>query len=263
MTMRALRLASAQLRLAFVGAAQYRLDFVLDGAIELLWVATAIVPLWVVFGDHGPIAGWSWSRALVVVGFFTTLQAIVEGALNPSLVAFAESVRRGTLDAVLLKPVDAQLWVATSHLQPWRASSAASGLAMIATGAHASSPSISASSIGLAIALFSSSIVLLSAIWTIAMAASVSIFGLEGLSDVLLAILDGARWPSSIYRGAVRVALTFVVPLGVLTTVPAQALFGALSAKHAIAAIVEALAFAIVARASFRRAIARYASAGG
>lgn len=261
--MRIARLAAVQLRLAWVVAAQYRLDFVLDGAIELLWVATALVPLLVVFGARGHVAGWSTGDALIVVGYFTMLQAIVEGALNPSLVAFAESVRRGTLDAVLLKPVDAHLWVATSHLQPWRASSAASGVAMIAVGAHASAGPIAASSIALAIVLFSSSIVLLGAIWTIAMAASVSIFGLEGLSDVLLAILDGARWPSSIYRGAVRVALTFVLPLGALTTLPAEALLGALSPRLATAAIVEAVVVAIVARAAFRSAIARYASAGG
>ncbi|MFI5300975.1 MAG: ABC transporter permease [Polyangiales bacterium] len=258
--MRALRLMRAQARLAMIVASHYRLDFLLDGAIELLWVSTALVPLWVIFGGHGPIAGWDLSGALVVVGFFTMLQSIVEGALNPSLVAFADSVRRGTLDSVLLKPVDAQLWIATSHLQPWRATSALSGIAMIAVGAS-STPAPSLPSMALSIALFFSAIVLAHAIWTLAMCASLVVLGLEGLSDVLMAVLDGARWPASIYRGALRVALTFVVPLGLLTTVPAQALLGTLSTRSAVAALLEAVVVAIVARVAFRAAIARYTSA--
>jgi ABC-2 type transport system permease protein len=262
-SLRSLGSLRAQLRVAMLTAAQYRLDFALDGAIEIVWVATALVPLAVVFGRTGAVAGWSAADALVVVGLFTLLQSFVEGALNPALAAFAESVRRGTLDAVLLKPVDAQLWVAASQLQPWRATSAVAGVAMVAAGAHASAHAVDAAAIASAVALAGCAMLLVHAIWTLAMCAAIAIVGLEGLGDVLLAVLDGARWPTSIVRGGVRVALTFVVPLGLLTTVPAEALLGTLSMRTAIAACVETVVVAGAARLLFRAALRAYVSPGG
>ena len=102
------RLLLVQLRASLIFAAQYRADFLVDGAIEILWTSTALAPLLVAFQGRASIAGWSFGEALVVLGFFTLLQAVLEGAINPGLVAVVQHIRKGTLDFVLLKPADAQ-----------------------------------------------------------------------------------------------------------------------------------------------------------
>ena len=56
-------------------------------------------------------------ESLVVVGFFTLLHAVLEGAVSPSLTAVVEHIRHGTLDFVLLKPADAQFLVSTAKLR--------------------------------------------------------------------------------------------------------------------------------------------------
>src|SRR6185369_1405600 len=66
------------------------------------------------------VAGWTFEEALLVTGWFTLLEAILEGAINPSLTAVVEHVRKGTLDFVLLKPADAQFLVSTARFQPSR-----------------------------------------------------------------------------------------------------------------------------------------------
>jgi ABC-type uncharacterized transport system permease subunit len=73
-----------------------------------------------VFGVRQQVAGWSFEEALVVVGWFTLLRAVLEGAVSPSLTAVVEHVRKGTLDFVLLKPADAQFLVSTAKFEPWR-----------------------------------------------------------------------------------------------------------------------------------------------
>ena len=55
----------------------------------------------------------------MVVGWFTLLHAVLEGAVSPSLTAVVEHVRHGTLDFVLLKPADAQFLVSTAKFEPW------------------------------------------------------------------------------------------------------------------------------------------------
>src|SRR5581483_11561505 len=114
------RLMRVQVRTSMLSAMQYRADFVVRGFITLLWLAVALVPILIVFGARSSVAGWSFAEALVVVGWFTLLKGVLEGAVSPSLTAVVEHVRHGTLDFVLLKPADAQFLVSTAKLEPWR-----------------------------------------------------------------------------------------------------------------------------------------------
>src|SRR5881398_3561622 len=118
--MKTLRVVSAMMRASVALALQYRLEFVVEGALAVLWMAVALIPLMVVFGNRGSVAGWTYPEMLVVLGWFVALKGVLEGTLSPSLMAVVEHVRKGTLDFVLLKPADAQLLVSLSKLEPWR-----------------------------------------------------------------------------------------------------------------------------------------------
>jgi ABC-2 type transport system permease protein len=61
----------------------------------------------------------------------------------------------------------------------------------------------------------------------------------------------------------VRFLFTFVMPIAVMTTFPAQALLGTISTRATVGAFVAAIGFAILARMVWLRSIGRYTSAGG
>src|SRR5215467_6567530 len=115
------RLFGVQVRMSALTAMQYRADFIVRGFIAVLGLAVTLIPIVVVFGVRQEITGWSFPEALVVVGWFTLLRAVLEGAVSPSLTAVVEHVRHGTLDFVLLKPADAQFLVSTAKIEPWHA----------------------------------------------------------------------------------------------------------------------------------------------
>jgi ABC-2 type transport system permease protein len=255
------RLFLAQLRASFLVALQYRADFVMDGAIEVVWTSTALAPLLVVFGLHRGVAGWAFGEALVVVGFFTLLQALMEGAMNPSFAAVVEHVRRGSMDHVLMKPADAQFLVSTARFHPWRAVNVLTALAMFVVAFRSLQRVPSATDVLAAVLLFFAAAMLLHAFWTLATCTVFYAVRTDNLTDVFSAVFDAARWPSSVFRGAVRIVLTFVVPLGLMTTVPAQALLGALDVTHACVALAEAALLSVFARMVWTRAVGRYTSA--
>jgi ABC-2 type transport system permease protein len=118
--MRYARLLLMQVRASMLLALQYRADFLLDGFVEVFWMVPAIVPLAVVFRVRPHLGEWSFGEALMVVGWFTFLQGVLEGVINPSLVTVVDHIRKGTLDFVLLKPADAQFLVSTARFQPWQ-----------------------------------------------------------------------------------------------------------------------------------------------
>ena len=114
------RLLLVQLRTSLTLAVQYRFDFFLEGVLALLWLGITLVPLMVVFAQRTTVAGWSYPEALVVVGLFSVLKAVLDGAITPSLNHVVDGIRKGTLDFILLKPADAQFLVSTARFDPWR-----------------------------------------------------------------------------------------------------------------------------------------------
>src|SRR5215813_12205243 len=112
--MRYLRLFLVQLRISMVLGMQYRSEFVVDGIITVVWTAMGIVPLYVAFFARPAVEGWTYDSALVVVGWFTLLRGVLDGAINPSLIAIVERIRQGTLDFTRIKPADAQFLVSTA-----------------------------------------------------------------------------------------------------------------------------------------------------
>jgi len=251
----------AQLRLSFVASAQYRFEFFVDGAIEVLWTSTALAPLLVVYGLRTSVAGWSFGEALIVVGFFTLLQALLEGVMNPSFVAVVEHVRKGTLDYLLLLPADAQFMISTGRFHLWRSVNVLTALGIFVVAFHDLGRMPSLASVALGCTLFAAAAGLLHAIWTLAMCSVFFAVKTDNITDVLSATLDGSRWPSSVFRGATRLVLTFAIPLGLMTTVPAEALLGRFDARMLAASMAEAVVLSVIARFVWTRSLARYTSA--
>ena len=85
---------------------QYRLDFILEMFMAIFWVAWNVAPLFVVFEVRPDISAFSFEEAMLVMSAFLILKALMEGLVSPNLLALVEHIRKGTLDFLLLKPVD-------------------------------------------------------------------------------------------------------------------------------------------------------------
>jgi ABC-2 type transport system permease protein len=70
-----------------------------------------------------------------------------------------------------------------------------------------------------------------------------------------------ARYPVGLYPGWLRLVLTWLVPVGVMTTVPAQALAGELSTAMLAGSVMMAAILLAGASLLFRLGLRRYASA--
>lgn len=255
------RLARVQLRASMLTLLQYRLDFFTDGVLELFWGVTALVPLLVVFGKRDALAGWSFGEALLVTGWFTLMQAILEGAINPSLTSVVDHIRKGTLDFVLLKPADAQFLVSTAKFEPWRATNLLTAMAIFGYAFHSIGRPPSLTGVLLALLLLGTSTVLLYSLWILTVSAAFFVVKVDNLTYFFSSIFDAARWPSSVFRGVLSIVFTFVIPLALMTTYPALAMLDKLSWTTLSIALGGASFFALFSRAVWLRAIGHYTSA--
>ncbi|MBZ0118489.1 MAG: ABC-2 family transporter protein [Sandaracinaceae bacterium] len=258
---RHLRLLRVQVRLSMLLALQYRWDFLVDGFLSAFWTITALIPLYLVFQERPVIAGWRFAEALVVVGWFTLLEGILKGAISPSLTAVIEHIRKGTLDFVLLKPADAQFMVSTARFLPWRgfnvlASVAVLSYAFAELGRVPSIPDVLAS-----LVMLVAGVLVLYSMWILVVAVAFRAVRIDNLKYLFEALFDAARWPSSVFKGVLSFFFTFVLPLALMTTFPAQALLGSLPSERMAAGLGGALVFAAIARLAWVRSIRWYTSA--
>lgn len=259
--MRYLRLFWVQLRASVQVTMQYRADFfvgVFMAAFNVLW---NLVPMFVLWGQRSTIAGWTLAEAALVTAWFTLLRALLDGAVQPSLQAVVEHIRKGTLDFVLLKPADAQFLVSSARFDVLRFvdALAAVGLATWALLQLNHLPSLAALLYALLLTLAAAA--LLYALAILIISAAFYVVRFDNLIYLFNSVFDAARWPISVFRGVWRFLFTFVVPLALMTSYPALALLGRLAPLTAVGASLGAALFFLVSRVVWRRAIGHYRSA--
>lgn len=252
-----------QVRLAALQAMQYRLDFFLRFALGLFWSASTLVPLLVLFQTRKGVAGWSWPEALLVVSFFLGLKAALSAVIQPSVVQAVEHIRLGTLDFILLKPVDAQFLVSTVRIDLARGCDLAAALILLAyaLGRLEHLPSLGGWCV--ALVLVAGGAVILYSLFVLVLSTAFLFVRIDNLSYLMTSIFDAARWPASIFRGLLALLFTFVIPIALMTTYPPLALLGRIDARHTLTAIATALVFLAGSRLAWNKAVKRYTSAGG
>jgi ABC-2 type transport system permease protein len=259
--LRYLRLLGIQLRASLAVAAQYRVEFVVSGVLSVFWTVLGLVPLLVLFRDRQTVAGWTYPEMLVVMGWFGLVKGILEGAVNPSLTAVVEHIRKGTLDFVLLKPADAQFLVSTTKFEPWRVVDLLAGVVILGYAFHLMGRTPGAGAVALSVVVLASATVILYSLWILVVSAAFFVVKVDNLSFLFLSLYDAARWPADVFPVVLRTVFTYVIPLAVLTTIPAKALLGRIGPVEVLATAVGAALFALVSRLVWLRSIGRYTSA--
>jgi ABC-2 type transport system permease protein len=262
---RIFRLLLLQLKTSIVTAAAYRWEFLLDGLVSMFWAATAVIPVFIVYGQDSKreIPGWNFGECLVVIGFFILLQGILDGVINPGLQAVVQHIRAGTFDFFLMKPVDAQFLVSTSKFNVWRVFSLVSSGIIFAVGFSKIGHAPNVIQILGALALLLVSTCILYSIWILVISSAFFFVKVDNLTYLLSSIFDAARWPRSVFPQVWRFVFTFILPLGIMTTFPAEALLGRLDLMNAVSAMLGAVVFFVLARWVWLQSLARYTSAGG
>jgi len=260
---RYLTLFSIQIKAAVLLSMQYRVDFLIQGVMALFWCGTALVPLLVLFSQRPGVAGWNAPEALIVVGFFMALKGFLVGVIQPSLSNVVEHIRKGTLDFLLLKPADAQFLLSTSKLDLPRIVDVLAGASLVVWALTRIARPPTASDIALSLLSLLCAIVILYAIWIMIVSLSFHVVKIDNLSHLIVSTFDAARWPSSVFRGALSFLFTFVVPLTLMTTYPALALLGRLTGFNVATSLGVSAVFFFASRRVWLRSIRSYTGAGG
>jgi ABC-2 type transport system permease protein len=203
---------------------EYRLNFVFAALSSLGGLAGSLFSLFLFYRKDYNFQGWKWQEALIVVGIFTFLEGFSSTFLASNLNRIVKHVQDGTLDFVLLKPINSQFWLSFHSFSLWGVPDMLFGLIIIFYAGNLLDVGIAAYLLGAIPILFG--VIIIYSLWFILGSTSIWFTKIYNITEVLRGLLAAGRFPIGAYPPAYRFFFTFVVPVTFLTTVPAETLLG-------------------------------------
>ncbi len=261
--MRFLHLLGQFLRAALLETAAYRANFFITLLHSLLNLATGVLGIAILFGQVQIVQGWTFASTLALLGIYLTVGALRNLSIGPSLEALGGmdgEVWSGTFDFTLLRPVNTQFLASFRRWQPFAVFDLVLGVGVLGVAIAQLSQALTPAHLAAFLLALGAG---LTTLYAILLTFTALVFWSPGF--LFTWVFDGlfqlARYPVEVYPGWLRPVLTWVVPVGVITTLPAEALTGALSPAALAGSLLLALALLGAASAFFRLAVRRYASA--
>jgi len=240
----------------------YRADFWVEIISDLLFQATNLIFIFVVFRHTDNLGGWSEAEVLFVYGYFMVPYGIFSCFIN--LWGFSERyIVKGEMDRILTRPAHNLFQILLENVDP---------------------PSLVGSFIGLIIMIFSgaemglvlewwhipaliilalSSVLIYAGIYTTLTSLSFYSDAPTGILPLMYNIQGYGRYPVTIYNRAIQVLLTWIIPFAFVGIYPA-ALFLERAEMHRMALLtpVMGLVFATIGLTLWNFGVKRYRGAG-
>jgi len=251
------------LRNSLIREMNFKANFLLWMAVELLWFIGQVVFIEVIFGYVDRIGDWTKWEVVLLVGTHQIISQIFQAFFYVNLANLPELIRTGRLDFLLLQPIDTQFAVSTKQFGLDNLVNALIGVAFIVMALVKLSivPTVAQIALYL-VALGLGVMVHYSVLFSLA-AASFWIVRAQGLIYGYYSIFNLGRYPDVIYRGMFKFVFSWLIPVIVVTNIPTRLLIRATD-SHGGLILQLALAAALVTAATrlfWLAALKRYSSA--
>ena len=258
--LRLLRIMGGVLSISLQRDLAYRSEIFVRLGLSALAAFGAIVSLGAVFAHVDNLAGWTFGEALLVAGIFLIVSGILTTFIEPNLEWFAEKLRQGMLDDVLVKPVSSIFLTSFATSRPWSLVDVVVGAGVAAYGLTSLDRVVTMAGILGCLALLIVGVV---AAWAIRLGCALVSFwavGLE-LSVFWYTPWTLGRYPVDAYGRIARTFLTYVLPVAFVSTFPARALTRGPEGRLLAGGLATAVIMTAVVSLLWRAGLRRYTSA--
>ena len=258
--MRLLRIFSAMFSLSLRRELAFRANLIFQLLMTATGIAAGLAALGIVYTQTQTLGGWTLGETIVLLGTYQIMSGILSTFIEPNVTWFADQVKSGKLDEVLLKPVSSIFLVSLGSCTPLALSQVGMGSVVLGIGLHArgSAPTpwgvigwLVLLGVGIVITWASRVLLASLALWSP---------GFD-LDVVYGAVWQFGRYPVSIYRQPIRFVLTWVLPVAFISTYPARALMRGVDPVLIGVGVVIALAAIAVVQIVWNVGLRRYTSA--
>ena len=264
--MRYLRLFSALARYALLREMAFRGNFLVKVLVEVIWLGIILAFYQVVFARTNAIAGWSQSEYLFFVGCFFAINGLIEMFFLDNCNEFANLVRTGDLDFLLIKPIDEQFLISFRKMDWGVAPNVLMGAGLMSHSLYQLGWQFDLLRVAAFTIVFACGVGLSYAFMLMLTSLSVWLVRNQSVMEMWWLCTNLARYPREIFRAGtwaepIGFILTFILPFLLIVNVPASVIVKVFDPVLIAYAILLSAAMVSLSRWFFKWALRSYRSA--
>jgi ABC-2 type transport system permease protein len=248
MSMRYITLLRRFLQFNMLRELAYRGNFYTQIFQSLLSLGFGLLGLAVIFDHTSTLNGWHPAQILVLLGVYQLVGGVINLVIQPCMQQLMREVHQGTLDFTLLKPEDAQFLVSIRQVQIWKLCDIVLGLAVVGIALTHPGATVGAGQVITFLVALAAGGCIVYSFWLVLATCCFWLVRVENILVIFQDLYQAGRWPVSIYPSWLRWTLTFLAPVTVATTIPAQALIGQLAWSTLLGVVLFALLALVLSR---------------
>lgn len=262
---RYLRLWLSLARYSLTRELAFRFNFLIKMFVEVLWLSILLLFYHTIFSKTDMVAEWTQWQYLFFVGCYFTMGGVLETFFLENCNNFADLVRSGDLDFYLLKPIDEQFLVSFRTVDWSCIPNVLMGAGVMIIAVWQGGWEVRPETVLLFLAVFLCGVVLAYGFLLFLTSASVWFMRNQSLYEAWWLFTTLMRYPREIFSGTIAnpigVVFYFVIPIMLVTNVPARVMIGALDPWMIAYILLATLAVVWLSRRFFKYALLRYRSA--
>lgn len=258
---RYLRLWGFLLKLSLSEILMFRINGLLFGLAPIVWAATVLVFLGIIFSNVKTLGGWSFWETVFMLGVSETIFVVYWASFLINLRNFVNEVRTGRFDQSLLKPVNPRFLVSFRTLDFTLLGSFINSLAIFIVSLIKVAGQIELPRLPGFLFLLVAAYVICYLFHFIFASLAFWVINARPFLDWIFEIADFGHYPATIYPPSLRMFFTFFVPILFFGYFPTAFLLGRLDSIYLGIAILLILALYAISRLVWRVGLKRYQSA--
>lgn len=257
------RIANVFFKTSLQQEVAFRFDFIVKILNSILVVIGSVGGALIIFSKVDSINGWGFYETLAVTGMFMFIQSFKNLFLAPSLSSISGlggELWTGSFDFTLLKPIPLQLYMSIKNWAPLTVIDLTVSLVIFGIAVSNMLGVITVSGVMMFIITLFISVVVLYSIMLILTSAAFWYLGTP-LLWIFDSLMEMGRYPVKIYPMVFKNILTWVIPIGIIVTFPAEALLGKVGGLDILLAFIFAVVIYSISILFFKKSIKKYSSA--
>ncbi|MFN4261811.1 MAG: ABC transporter permease [Gemmataceae bacterium] len=259
------RLLLALARFSLAQELAFRGNFLIKITVEVLWLGILLIFYRTIFSRTSVVADWSEYQYLFFIGCYYALDGLIETLFLANCNDFANLIRTGDLDFILLKPIDEQFLISCRGIDWSTAPNLLLGIGVMAMSLWQMGWQPNLAQTAAFVALFLCGAVMTYCFLLVLMSTSVWLIRNQSLFELWWLFTSLVRYPREVFtRGwaaPVGWFFTFIVPVMLVINVPARIMVKTLEPAFVAYTVAATLVMLVVSRRFFYYALRRYRSA--
>ena len=240
---------------------EYKTNILVDLITAILSLIGSIFLLSIFFQNNSSIGGWEFKQALIIQGIYTILNGITNTWFNPNLTEIVKHIREGTLDFVLIKPIDSQFFISLKKINPSGFLEILLGLCLLLYCIKINQINITLIFLTLCLITIICSICILYSLWFFISTTTIWFVKTWNAIEVLRSFLYIGRFPLNSFSFSLRIFFSVFIPIAFITTIPSEVFLGISKLWKILLEVVIALIFLFTSRKFWLYALKFYSSA--